>query len=167
MDEMDVDTVRAAAQLLYAASLLQLTALAALLALRSAAAARVGQVRTTGRGPRRWRWIGLGGLALLALLVLLVPGVPAAPSLTLLGISAVLVILTPAPGDSAVGSGGARAGWHAARFADFAEWRLTGEHLRWRQSDLWLASHAPREHHAALRVELERLAPERESRFKA
>jgi hypothetical protein len=116
---------------------------------------------------RRRSALGLLGLGLVAALAWFVPEAPLAPGLALLALSAVLVALTPVRGDTAVGSRGARDGWEAARFAELEEWRLTGEHLRWRTDGEWLASSAPPERQAALREALERAAPERESRFKS
>ena len=74
---------------------------------------------------------------------------------------------SPSSRDSALGESGVRRGWHARRFEELEEWRLTGEHLRWKLLGEWQASPAPPDEHAELRAKLEQRCPGRESRFSA
>ena len=110
-----------------------------------------------------------GGYTLLALatsvaFLELEPGQYLPAALTL---AAGLAITWLRPGfeDHVFGTEGVRRGWFARRFEDLDEWRLTGEHLRWRLYGVWLATEVPTEHHAELRAHLEEIAPERQSRF--
>ena len=73
--------------------------------------------------------------------------------------------MRPSFEDHEFGTTGVRRGWFARRFDELDEWRLTGEHLRWRLYGVWLATEVPTEFHAELRARLEEIAPERESRF--
>lgn len=78
-----------------------------------------------------------------------------------------LYVLLVSPGfqDSKFGASGVQRGWHARRFAELEEWRLTGDHLRWKLFGTWVASDLPKERHAAAREKLVAVAADRESRF--
>jgi hypothetical protein len=56
-------------------------------------------------------------------------------------------------------------GWHARRLEELEEWRLTGEHLRFRLFGEWTAVPLAPEHHAAMRARLVACCAERESPF--
>jgi hypothetical protein len=130
--------------------------------------ARVGTVRHAARRNRQ-RWLAAFGLALLAGLVLAAPGetdgFERGPALLVLSAAAALVALCPASGESVYGELGVRRGWHARRFDELEEWRLMGEHLRWKLRGEWISSQVPPAEHEALRAKLVGLCPERESRF--
>jgi hypothetical protein len=85
--------------------------------------------------------------------------------LAVLAESALICALRPASGDSIYGERGVRSGWHARTFERLEEWRLAGEHLRWRLGSEWFACRVPVEMQPELRAKLLALAPERESRF--
>ncbi|MCE9593194.1 MAG: hypothetical protein K8S98_03275 [Planctomycetes bacterium] len=73
--------------------------------------------------------------------------------------------LSPGFQDSKFGSSGVQRGWHARRFGELEEWRLTGDHLRWKLFGVWISSDLPKERHAAVREKLVALVPDRESPF--
>lgn len=144
-----------------------LTSAAAVTAVWTLAAARtVGRPIHSELSGRRLHiaWVGL--LLGIGALVVLTAALPLVPTLLVLGAAAALVALTPSPADSVYGERGVRSGWYARRFEDLEEWRLTGEHLRWRLFGEWVSSRVPPAEHAALRERLERACPQRESRFK-
>ncbi len=94
-------------------------------------------------------------------------GVPIAPALLVLAGVALILALSPGFSDSVYGERGVRCGWHARRFEQLEEWRLTGEHLRWKLFGEWVASRVPPADQPALRERLEQSCPGRESRFSA
>lgn len=73
--------------------------------------------------------------------------------------------LSPSERDACVGQGGVARGWDSRSFRELEEWRLTGEHLRWRVGLRWMACHVPLAEHAALRERLAASCGDRESRF--
>lgn len=88
------------------------------------------------------------------------------PSLALLFGGALVLLLGPDSTDRALGTSGVRSGWTTAGFGEFEEWRLVGEHLRFRLNGrLWDAVGAAPALHLELRAKLEQLAPARESRY--
>lgn len=134
--------------------------------IRVQTARAVGPVRHEVRSQRRLR------AAHLALLVLALPALVALdpPRRSLAGVclagAAAIVWLRPGAEDSVWGRDGVRRGWFARRFEDLEEWRLTGKHLRWRLYGVWQATEVPPAEHEALREHLERVAGDRESRFR-
>jgi hypothetical protein len=87
------------------------------------------------------------------------------PVLLCLGTALLLVFTTPGAHDAVLGEGGVQRGWHARRFESLEEWRLTGDHLRFRLFGEWTSVPCPPERQAELREKLLRLVPERESPF--
>ena len=163
---MDPSELTPAAGALTLMAPLFLLGVAVAFSLRATSAARVGQPVHVHRAVGWNRRLSFLGLALLAVAAVLVPEAPTVAALAVLFLAALLVLLTPAPEDSAVGADGVRTGFSASRFTDLEEWRLTGEHLRWRMpGGEWISSFLPPEQHAAVRERLTALAPERESRF--
>jgi hypothetical protein len=126
----------------------------------------LGEPRVVVRPGRRARWL-YHAAALAAAVGVVVSGleVPLAPSLSVLALGVALAALAPGEQDSLLGSQGVQYGWHARRFADLEEWRLTGDHLRLRLFGEWVAVHAPAALHAQLREQLVAANPGRESRF--
>lgn len=126
----------------------------------------LGSRRAALRPGRRLRWAyhatALFAAGLLAFCRL---DVPLLPALIVLGLGIALVALAPGEQDSLLGSQGVQYGWHARRFAELEEWRLTGDHLRWRLFGEWVATIAPAALHAELRAQLTAANPGRESRF--
>jgi len=103
-------------------------------------------------------------LAILAW-ILVQPGVWPVPVLLCLGIAQLLVFTTPGGQDAVLGEGGVQRGWHARRFESLEEWRLTGDHLRFRLFGEWTSVPCPPDHQFSLRSKLVQLVPERESPF--
>jgi hypothetical protein len=91
---------------------------------------------------------------------------PAALAIGVLALSAALFAFAPSVHDSVLGENGVRRGWHVRSFRELEEWRLTGEHLRWKLRGEWQACRVPPERVEALHRTLADLCPERESRFK-
>jgi hypothetical protein len=132
------------------------------------AARRLGPVVARERGARLGRAvIALVLAAATVAVVLLRAEVPLALCLAALALSAALLALAPVAHDSAIGESGVRRGWHVRTFAELEEWRLTGEHLRWRLFGEWCACALPLERHDELRAKLVAACPERESPFKS
>jgi hypothetical protein len=117
---------------------------------------------------RGLRAVLLAGVMLLAGLVVL-GGFERAPAPLVFVLAGVALVLLFSPGfrDSVYGEKGVRYGWYARRFEQLEEWRLTGEHLRWKLFGEWVACRVPPAEQAALRERLERLCPGRECRFTA
>lgn len=163
---MDADDARELSMALSTLSVVLGGALMLLLGWRTRLAATVGARRVVVRAPRRARWLYVAAVALTAIGLVLADGlVPLVPALTVLALGTALVLLSPGAEDSLLGTQGVQHGWHARRFADLEEWRLTGDHLRWRLFDEWVAAHVPVDLHAELRGELTAANAERESRF--
>jgi hypothetical protein len=91
---------------------------------------------------------------------------PAALAIAVLALAAALFAFAPSLHDSVLGENGVRRGWHVRSFAELEEWRLTGDHLRWKLHGEWQACRVPRERSDALRRRLCELCPTRESAFK-
>jgi len=118
-----------------------------------------------GRGRRQ---LAVAFLCLLGGVVLIADtGVPTLPALQVLLLGGLMLMWTPGLRDSALGEGGVRAGWFVRPFAELEEWRLTGDHLRWRLFGEWQACEVPPDERESLRTKLEQLIPDRESRFRA
>lgn len=126
----------------------------------------VGSARVVERPGRRSRLV-YPALVLVAAGLLAFSGldVPLVPSLAVLALGVTLALLAPGERDSVLGAQGVQQGWHARRFDQLEEWRLTGDHLRWRLFGEWIATHAPAALHAELRAQLAAQSPGRESRF--
>ncbi len=139
-------------------------ALALVLAWRVLNQRRVGTVRWRVRRRRRAR------LALIAAALIVAAGVVSgseigrrADTLVLLVLSIALLAVCPGFQDSVWGESGVQRGWYARRLGEIEAWRLIGEHLRWKLFDEWVATDVPIPAHAQLRLQLEALAPGRES----
>jgi len=74
-----------------------------------------------------------------------------------------LTWIAPGAGDQGCGEEGVFRGWIARRYEDLEEWRLTGDHLRFRLLGEWSAVEVPRDKAAQVRSILQRVVPERES----
>jgi hypothetical protein len=108
----------------------------------------------------------VAGYVLVAAIALAVPSeIPRLPLALELALGLVLLAASPGFQDSKVGASGVQRGWHARRWAELEEWRLTGDHLRWKLDGTWVASDLPAARHAAVRERLLAAAGDRESRF--
>ncbi|NUP97486.1 MAG: hypothetical protein HUU28_15110 [Planctomycetaceae bacterium] len=74
--------------------------------------------------------------------------------------------ICPSEDEACIGELGVARGWDSRSLRELEEWRLTGEHLRWRVGTRWLACRMPVAEHAALRERLVAACGERESRFR-
>lgn len=92
-------------------------------------------------------------------------GVWIVPVLLALGSAMLLALTTPSAATAILGVGGVQRGWHARRFESLEEWRLTGDHLRFRLFGEWTSVPCPQERQAEIRAKLVELVPERESPF--
>ena len=130
------------------------------------ARARVGRELAVERTHRPRRTLALACVAALAAFVVIERDtLPAAPALVVLALGAAVFAVRPSSGEAVFGERGVRAGWHARSFEQLEEWRLAGDHLRWKLGPDWLACRVPLEMQSGLRKKLETLCPERESRF--
>jgi len=141
-------------------------ALVATLVLRAKARQRVGRV-IAFESPRdfgqalRWAWI----VASLVVVGAQWSADPTPLTLVLIGLAAFLAAATPGVDAQFCGERGVVRGWHARAFADLEEWRLAGEHLRWKLHGEWQACRVPPQLHADLRERLKAACPDRESPF--
>ena len=127
---------------------------------------RLGRVRLRRRGRRRIRLVlVLGAVGIVGLLAWADPW-GRSPQGLALGLLAVwLIASSPGFQDSVWGEEGVQRGWYARRYAELEQWRLVGEHLRWKLFGVWVSTDVPSSEHAALRRKLEAQAPGRESRL--
>lgn len=86
--------------------------------------------------------------------------------LVLLGALA-LTAICPGVHDQACGELGVYRGWFGRRYEELDEWRLAGDHLRFRMMGEWMSVALPRDRQAKVRAILERVAPDRESPHEA
>ena len=130
------------------------------------AAARLGEVLVAERPHRRARAIGAGGMVLVAVLCLAFAAETAPEAVLTLSMGVLLLALAPSADDRAAGSEGVLVGWDARRYEDLEEWRLTGQHLRFRLRGVWTAVPLPEELQRDVRGKLEERIPERQSDFR-
>jgi hypothetical protein len=144
-------------------------AVAALVALgsRARASRRLGEPLAWERPSRYGRLAAGGGLlAVVAVVGLAGLGPVQTPAaLLVVALALLCVALHPSSGERVCGSEGVQVGWESATFGELEEWRLTGDHLRFRLGGHWLAVPLPARLHADVRARLEERAPGRESRF--
>jgi len=133
---------------------------------RSARSRKVGEVFFERREPRAMRPVMLAVLTGLAIVAVRMPEFPTPQAVMTLVLGAILVAVLPDSGDRACGDRGVVSGWRTVEYSGIEEWRLTGEHLRIRIQGEWTAVDVPSEARQRLRSTLEKLVPERESRFK-
>jgi len=105
--------------------------------------------------------------AALALIVSLTEDFPTKSALFALYGAFMLTWLSPGFRDRACGDSGVFYGWIARRYEDLDEWRLTGDHLRFKAGSEWHAVEVPAEQRTRVRSLLVQAAPDRESRFNA
>ncbi len=127
--------------------------------------ARVGEViesRITG-GPLRLVTSGLllGGVVLAAT----VQDGELAMFLPMVVASLLVNYLRPREQDRVVGLSGVRVGWNSCRFSELEEWRLTGDHLRFKLFGQWTAVPLAVDKQEPVREQLMQVAADRESAF--
>jgi hypothetical protein len=129
----------------------------------------VGRVFAEERPGRRWRLCAASGLLLGCFVAILLAGADAkvVQFAGLLFLPALgLVWLGTGFHDAVLGESGVQRGWLSRRFEELEEWRLAGDHLRFRLLGEWTSVPCPPERQAELRAELQRLNPARESPFR-
>ena len=88
------------------------------------------------------------------------------PAVLAVGLLAVALNgLRPSFDDRVCGTEGVRVGWSVRGFAQLEEWRLTGDHLRFRLRGQWTAVPLSVAEQEPIRERLLAVAPERESAF--
>ena len=85
--------------------------------------------------------------------------------ITLLALALPIVLLSPGPEDSLLGQTGVQRGFYSRHFGELEEWRLTGDHLRYRLFGEWTSAPCPAQEQPRLRELLTRTIPERETPF--
>ena len=141
-------------------------ALVAVLVARARATSAVGETIASDRPQlalRRWVLIVPQTAALL--LALTLGGELSVATAELLALGALVAWLSPGFHDAVCGSTGVQRGWHARRFEDLEEWRLAGDHLRFRLFGEWTSVPLPVEDQVRVREVLARVNPKRESVF--
>lgn len=144
---------------------------------RIVARARVGRVLHAERGSLLARVLflmvgsGVLGFVLLGCLGILATGAWAHAGIWILSaalvpLSLAAVVLARPAGGRACGARGVRSGSWSHAYGDLEEWRLTGDHLRFRVGAVWRAAALPRGLHPEVREVLVALVGERESRFR-
>ena len=130
---------------------------------RSRAGARLEALEES----RGWRRAVLAVLIAAAVLRMLTSSawMPLPVDLALLVVAGGLVLLRPGFHDAVACERGVRSGWDVIAFGEFEEWRLVGEHLRYRWQGEWRAAPLAPEKQDPVRRALESAAPDRESRF--
>lgn len=142
-------------------------ALLAVLALATRARNAVGKPIAAERPMRALRLaVVLGPQAIVLAIVLLRGDLPAGAAADVLLLGLLIAWLSPGFHDAVCGETGVQRGWHARRFEDLEEWRLTGQHLRFRLFDEWTSVPLPPAEQPRIRAKLLELNPDRESRFK-
>lgn len=146
---------------------------------RLTAQRRVGRVLHAERGPilACVLYAGFGVVALVVVLLcclgLLMTGAWMIPEIgepyvaagALIILSVAAVILAQSQRGGACGTEGVRSGSWSHSYGALDEWRLTGDHLRFRRGAVWRAVSLPTSLHEDVRGRLEELAAGRESRF--
>lgn len=117
------------------------------------------------RAATRWRIVMTTLIVAVGAWILLDKNVWPTPVILCLGFALLLVYTTPTSRTAILGEGGVQSGWHARRFEALDEWRLTGDHLRFRLFGEWTSVPCPSEHQGKLRAKLVELVPDRESPF--
>lgn len=134
--------------------------------LAARAQAKTGPVIAADRPGRSMR-VGVLVVLLLAVLawVVVTREIPLVPASIAVLLAILTVVLTPGVDDAASGEEGVRRGWHGRSFAELEEWRLTGDHLRFRLFGEWTSVPLPSAEQPRIRERLLKLVPERESPF--
>lgn len=138
----DVDANQAG--LLWLPLYLIVPALIAVLSADRRARATTGPAIVIERPGLALRRVVIAGSQALLLAVLLLRGdLPQDVVAECLMLGILLAWITPGSQDAVLGELGVRRGWSARRYEELEEWRLTGEHLRFRLSGEWTAVPCP------------------------
>lgn len=151
--------------LLQLTQMVVLAGLAVVARVRAARDPRIGKPYLVIQDSRRVKPALLAvqtGLLIITLLAEPFPRMLAA--FALLG-AMLLTWLTPGVDDRGCGEEGVYRGWYGRRYEDLEEWRLTGDHLRFKLHGTWTSVEVPAAKRAHIRTILQDSAPDRESRF--
>ena len=163
-DLLGGDRLRDVETPLWIAALWPLTACAVHALERASVKRRVGAVLHAEPAPD---YVSMAYCCLGILLIVSVTGpAPPLPSCALIVLSSAAVVLARYQRGGACGDAGVRSGCFSYTYGDLEEWRLTGDHLRFRVGAVWRAVALPEPLHAEVRGLLENYAGERETRFK-
>jgi len=154
------------ADLLWLPLFLIVPALIAAMAAQKLASAATGRAIAIER-PGLWlrRALVAGSQAAVLAVVLARADLPQDVAAECLMLGILLAWITPGSNDAVLGEDGVRRGWSARRFQDLEEWRLTGEHLRFRLEGEWTAVPCPPAQQARVREMLIAANAAGESRF--
>lgn len=127
----------------------------------------IGEPIAVERPSKRLRRMVLLGAQAIVLAVVAMKGdLPLAWVVPCMVLAAAIVIFAPGFKDAVCGDTGVQRGWYARRFENLEEWRMTGEHLRFRLFGEWTSVPLPAASQPKIREKLLQLCPTRESRFK-
>ncbi|MEM7307395.1 MAG: hypothetical protein AAF682_12030 [Planctomycetota bacterium] len=87
-------------------------------------------------------------------------------SLPPLGLALMFVALRPGTADRVCGRDGVRRGWYVRALEELDEWRITGDHLRFRVRGQWEAVPLAAAEQASFETRLRDAIPDRESPFR-
>lgn len=160
-------TSQAATALLYLPVFWLVPALVVVLALAARTRRTIGRPIAIDRPMRALRLAAILGPQLAVLAIILVRrDVPEALAAESLFLGLVIGWLSPGSHDAVCGDAGVQRGWDARRFEDLEEWRLTGQHLRFRLAGEWTSVPCPPQEQPRVREKLLAVNGERESRFR-
>lgn len=125
----------------------------------------VQQEERPERGLRRGAWFALALVTILSGALLGIGTMAWGFVITLLALALPIVLLSPGPEDSLLGQTGVQRGFYSRHFGELEEWRLTGDHLRYRLFGEWTSAPCPAQEQPRLRELLTRTIPERETPF--
>jgi hypothetical protein len=122
--------------------------------------------RESSAGVVQARIAALAGVGLALSFALAAGELPLALSLPTLALTVLLLWLSPSAATGRIGRFGVQRAWDVHGYNELQEWRLAGEHFRFRVDDRWFAVALPASKHAQLEAELELHAPDRRSPYR-
>ena len=144
---------------------LGLVSLALTFRARQRGALIVGQVIETSMTGLLWRNLSSLLLVIIAACAMAWSEANLVPFLPMFVVGLLVNLLRPRELDRVTGTEGVRAGWNSRRYEELEEWRITGDHLRFKLFDQWTAVPLVVDAQAPIRERLRACAPERESAF--
>jgi len=127
---------------------------------------KVGPLLHRVREPRTYRTALLAVHTGLFVVTVAADEFPSALGGLTLAMAALLTVLAPGTDDQACGENGVSRGWFGLRYDELEEWRLSGQHLRFRMFGEWTAVEVPSEKRGRVRAILARVARDAESRYR-
>ena len=151
--------------LLVLPTMLGLVSFALTIRSRQRGALVVGRVIESSRTGVLWRNLSTALLVIIAGCALVWSEANLVPFLPMMAVGLLINVLRPREFDRVTGTEGVRAGWNARRYEELEEWRITGDHLRFKLFDQWTAVPLSVDAQAPIHARLLECAPERESSF--